>query len=209
MKAIYYILLHLSLKEPLRLQSNSLSPKDYYHSLLDMEVDFRDVQKLSEILFKELDGRFKRFFSDLHDVKSDTVMSADALEELALLLRCCMVILNLLDFDQDLLLEKGRVLLLVLKVLISLKSGENESNGRSTSVRVEKIVSRQCAFDDGDTGCTTSVAEDFAASLCFLEPSDPCRPFLCALLEVVLVENYQHFVLFRLFTGKSLFAFTC
>ncbi|KAG6659244.1 hypothetical protein I3843_03G016700 [Carya illinoinensis] len=188
MKAIYYILLHLSLKEPLRLQSNSLSPKDYYHSLLDMEVDFRDVQKLSEILFKELDGRFKRFFSDLHDVKSDTVMSADALEELALLLRCCMVILNLLDFDQDLLLEKGRVLLLVLKVLISLKSGENESNGRSTSVRVEKIVSRQCAFDDGDTGCTTSVAEDFAASLCFLEPSDPCRPFLCALLEVMADE---------------------
>lgn len=203
MKAIYYILLHLSLNEPLIRQSNSLSPKDYYCSPLDMEVDFRDVQKLSEILFQELDGRFKQFFTDIHNVNSDTVMCADALEELVLLLRCCMVILNLLTYDQSLLLEKGRVLLLILKVLVSLNHGENESNGRSTCIRVEKVVSRQCAFDDGDTGCTTSVAEDFAASLCFLETSDPCRPFLCALLEV-LVENYQHFLLFRIISMRHL-----
>lgn len=157
------------------------------------------MHKLSDILFEELDRRFKRFFSDLHELSySGTDMRTGVVEELTLLLRCCMVILNLLACDQNLLLEKGRVLLFIVKVLISLDAiGNCESEGESergkrrrSCVSFEKSVSLEC----GDGGCTTSVAEDFAASLCFLEPSDPCRPFLCALLEVIV--EHSNFTLF-------------
>lgn len=178
-KAIYSLLLHLSLTEPFY-GSNSSPP----------EADFRDVHKLSDILFEELDRRFKRFFSDLYELSySGTDIRTGVVEELTLLLRCCMVILNLLACDQNLLLEKGRVLLFIVKVLISLDAigdceSENGRRKRRSCFCFEKSVSGEC----GDGGCTTSVAEDFAASLSFLEPSDPCRPFLCALLEVLADE---------------------
>lgn len=149
------------------------------------------MYKLSDILFEELDRRFKRFFSDLHELSySGTDIRTGVVEELTLLLRCCLVILSLLACDQNLLSEKGRVLLFIVKVLTSLDAiGDCESERRK-SFSFEKSVSREC----GDGGCTTSVAEDFAASLCFLEPSDPCRPFLCSLLEVIV--NHSKFTLF-------------
>ena len=82
-----------------------------------------------------------------------------------------MVALNLLEFDPNLLWKKVRVLLLIVRVLVSLVS--------ESSVKFEKLFG-----DDGD-GCTASMAEDFTASLCFLKPLDTCRPFLCALIEVI------------------------
>lgn len=152
-------------------------------------------------MFEELDRRFKRFFSDLYELSySGTDIRTGVVEELTLLLRCCMVILNLLACDQNLLLEKGRVLLFIVKVLISLDAigdceSENGRRKRRSCFCFEKSVSGEC----GDGGCTTSVAEDFAASLSFLEPSDPCRPFLCALLEVI-VEHSK----FTLFLRRSI-----
>lgn len=154
------------------------------------------MRKLSDILFEELDRRFKLFFSDLHELSySGTDIRTGVVEELTLLLRCCMVILRLLECGQNLLLEKGRVLLFIVKVLTSLDAigdceSESERRKRRSCFSFEKSVLREC----GDVGCTTSVAEDFAASLCFLEPSDPCRPFLCALLEVVF--EHSTFTLF-------------
>ncbi|XP_062152993.1 uncharacterized protein LOC133861263 [Alnus glutinosa] len=205
-KAIYSLLLHLSLTEPFYRSNSS-------------EADFRDVHKLSDILFEELDRRFKRFFSDLHELSySGTDMRTGVVEELTLLLRCCMVILNLVACDQNLLLEKGRVLLFVVKVLISLDAignceseSESERRKRRSCVSFEKSVSLEC----GDGGCTTSVAEDFAASLCFLEPSDPCRPFLCALLEVLADELLtsrslrQYLMLVDVTSSKNEVLFTC
>lgn len=97
-----------------------------------------------------------------------------------------MVVLNLLEFDPNLLWKKVRVLLLIVRVLVSLVS---ESEKSESSVKFEKL------FGDDDDGCTASVAEDFVASLCFLKPLDPCRPFLCALIEVI-AEKLKHLLAF-------------
>lgn len=177
------------------LQSNPLPPEQHHYPHLDVEVNTGDLHCLADILFKKLDSRFQHFFSYLRDGKSGADMCAGAFEELILLLRCCLVILNLLAYDQNLLLGKGRVLLLILKALISSNVREGESEKRSCSVSFEKMVSRECEYVDGDNGCSTSVAEHFAASLHFLEPSDPYRPFLCSLLEVI-VSNFQLFDFF-------------
>jgi hypothetical protein len=127
------------------------------------------VHKLSDILFEELDRRFKLFFSDLHELSySGTDIRTGVVEELTLLLRCCMVILRLLACGQNLLLEKGRVLLFIVKVLTSLDAigdceSESERIKRRRSCFSFESVSREC----GDGGCTTAVAEDFAASCVF------------------------------------------
>ncbi|XP_059450360.1 uncharacterized protein LOC132181247 isoform X2 [Corylus avellana] len=200
-KAIYSLLLHLSLNGAFY-RSNSSPP----------EADFKDVHKLSDILFEELDRRFKRFFSDLHELSySGTDIRTGVVEELTLLLRCCLVILSLLACDQNLLSEKGRVLLFIVKVLTSLDAIGDCERERRKSFSFEKSVSREC----GDGGCTTSVAEDFAASLCFLEPSDPCRPFLCSLLEVLADELLtsrslrEYLMLVDSTSSKNEVLFTC
>jgi len=99
-----------------------------------------------------------------------------------------MVVLNLLEFDPNLLWKKVRVLLLIVRVLVSLVS---ESEKSESSVKFEKLF----GDNDDDDGCTASVAEDFVASLCFLKPLDPCRPFLCALIEVI-AEKLKHLLAF-------------
>ena len=101
-----------------------------------------------------------------------------------------MVVLNLLEFDPNLLWKKVRVLLLVVRVLVSLVS---ESEKSESSVKFEKLFGDD--DDDDDDGCTASVAEDFVASLCFLKPLDPCRPFLCALIEVI-AKKLKHLLAF-------------
>ncbi|KAM3729508.1 hypothetical protein ACB098_12G017800 [Castanea mollissima] len=161
-KSIYFLLLHSSLNAPLH------------------RSDFESVRTLSNILFEDLDRRFKQFFfSDLRDVFRGTRSSAKvwaSVEQLILILRCCLVALNLLEFDPNLLWKKVRVLLLIVRVLVSSVS--------ESSVKFEKLFG-----DDGDgDGCTASVAEEFVAELCFLKPLDPCRPFLCALIEVLADE---------------------
>ncbi|KAA8538662.1 hypothetical protein F0562_028270 [Nyssa sinensis] len=108
-------------------------------------------------------------------------------EELNLLLRCCMVILNLFVPNKHLLLENGRVLLAMLRKLCSLDSnGGNEKN----AISFEKLVSHEFTYVDND--CTACFTEDFVASLRFLEPSDPCLPFLCTILEVFADELLLH-----------------
>ncbi|KAF4369976.1 hypothetical protein G4B88_016137 [Cannabis sativa] len=163
LKKLYCLLVHFSLNEPIRGS--------------DTELDGSGFNQLAEILFTELDSRFEVFFSDLCDVnRSDN--SRFRVDELTLVLRCCLVILTLLDSDG--LLEKAQVLLSVLGRLICLvTNGGNEK--KKTSFTFEKFVSRECSYSD--FACSTSVSEDFAASLSILEPSDPWRPFLSQVLE--------------------------
>ncbi|KAF4379705.1 hypothetical protein F8388_023722 [Cannabis sativa] len=169
---LYCLLVHFSLNEPIRGS--------------DTELDGSGFNQLAEILFKELDSRFEVFFSDLCDVnRSDN--SRFRVDELTLVLRCCLVILTLLDSDG--LLEKAQVLLSVLGRLICLvTNGGNEK--KKTSFTFEKFVSRECSYSD--SACSTSVSEDFAASLSILEPSDPWRPFLSQVLEVFADELLLH-----------------
>ncbi|XP_056175994.1 uncharacterized protein LOC115674074 isoform X2 [Syzygium oleosum] len=103
-------------------------------------------------------------------------------EEPTLLLRCCLSVLTLLSFDQNLILEKARVLLSMLSKLISFTSSGNDED---TSISFKRFH-RECNYSEN--GYTTSVAEDLVASLHFLQPSDPRRSLISALLEVFADE---------------------
>lgn len=190
MKRLYCLLLQWSLTEPLGLSRNEAALVE-----LNKEIgqsgsckSFRDLCDLADFLFKELDRRFKRVFYDLitisfsispeHARKDNDLWNS--IKEFMLLLRSCLVILTLVAFEQNVVLEKVGVLLSVLrKLLYLITSGKEEKE----SISLEKYFLHECRITEPD--CTTFVSEDFVASLCILEPSDPCHPFICAVLEVL------------------------
>lgn len=190
MKRLYCLLLQLSLNEQLDLSRNeaALIELNKEFSQYGFKESFQDFCGLADFLFKELDRRFKRVFHDLGSISfglSPELARKDndlwnTMEEFMLLLRSCLVILTLLPFEQNALLEKGSALLLVLrKLLYLIRSGKEEKE----SISLEKSILHECRITESD--CTTFVSEDFVASLCILEPSDPCHPFICAVLEVL------------------------
>ncbi|KAI3924974.1 hypothetical protein MKW92_010438 [Papaver armeniacum] len=98
-----------------------------YDLLISLSVDslsrcpgekFSDIRKMSNFLFEELSGRFEHLFSNVgqHILCSD---SWGLLQELTLLLRCCISMLHLLEFDRSLLIEKCQILLSILRILCS------------------------------------------------------------------------------------------
>ncbi|XP_021802123.1 uncharacterized protein LOC110746222 isoform X3 [Prunus avium] len=103
-------------------------------------------------------------------------------DELPLLLRCCMLVLALAD--PTMLVEKTQFLLSVLGSLIYLVTNGGEEKN---SVRFQKFVSSKFTYTDVG-GSSTTVSEEFVASLCFTEPSDPWCPTLCAVLEIFADE---------------------
>ncbi|OWM87350.1 uncharacterized protein LOC116187971 [Punica granatum] len=153
----------------------------------------QDILKLSSILFNDLEDRFKQYFVSLKEFsKCSTAREKTArpslefwcqIEELVLLLRCCLATLTWPSFDQSLVLEKAKFLLSILRRLISFDvSGRN-----GEQLIIFRKFRRKRTYDD-DNGYTTSVVEDFFASLRFFEPTDPCCSSLCALLEVFADE---------------------
>lgn len=180
MKTLFAALTHLVLRHP------------------DLDFDkckFIDIRHLSDILFQELDTRFKELFSALHDVSAHIWTTV---EELTLLLRCCMVILILIASDQSLLIQKGRLLLSIYSRLISIEFGAGGGNDKNC-VTFKKLVSHECVYVNDDS--TTSVTEQFVACICLLEPSDPAYAFLCAALEVYMYM-YFFFLLLKSFSYK-------
>ncbi|XP_010032568.2 uncharacterized protein LOC104422051 [Eucalyptus grandis] len=149
-----------------------------------------DICKLSEILYEELCEKSQQLFSALRETSIGQEHArtpslpelCNNVEELTLSLRCCLSVLTLLSFDQNLILGKAQVLLSILSKLISFtSSGSDEDDSISF-----KRFHRECNYCEN--GCTTSVAEDLVASLHFLQPSDPQRSLLSALLEVFADE---------------------
>lgn len=136
---------------------------------LDGCLKFDDIHSLADLLFEELHTGFRVLFSD--------ECSKDSIDELTLLLRCCMLSLTLAD--QNIMLEKTHVLLLVLGNIISLIRRRGNEN---SSIRFQKSASRESSYNDAS--CSVSVSEEFFASVSILEFSDPPRPLLCAVLEV-------------------------
>ncbi|KAJ7001012.1 hypothetical protein NC653_011451 [Populus alba x Populus x berolinensis] len=206
LKRLYALLHHLStLKTPI---SSSFPDTKLEKCRLNFELE--DINCLSDILFKQLEDRFHGFFSALHE---HNVSAADngkcfLIEELTLLLRCCLVMLVLIEHDQPLVIEKGLGILSMLSRLVATElSGQN---GKS-SITFKKLTSRQSVIDD----CTTSITEEFVASLCLWKPSDPRYAFLCAVLEVfadeLLVRQTlrQNFVMIDSAPSRSERLFVC
>ncbi|XP_002530558.2 uncharacterized protein LOC8269754 [Ricinus communis] len=198
LKKLYAMLLHLSLNKSTLSCSNCESG--------DVELDkcgvklVKEIYDLSDVLFKELEWRFKELFSALHDVsatwgsgnsKLTTYIWAKS-EELMLLLRCCMSMLDLIEFNHNLLMEKGKLLLSVLRRLFSfeLSGGGGADGNEKASTAFKRFVSVECPYVSGD--CTTSVIEEFVASKSSSEPSDSCCTLLCAVLEVIADELLVH-----------------
>ncbi|GAV69580.1 hypothetical protein CFOL_v3_13081 [Cephalotus follicularis] len=185
MKKMYLMLVHLSSSDP-----ESWFKGEVNSDYLDIEFNqhgfhlkFGELFHLFDILFQQLDEMFNQFFSALACGEDNWPF----LGELTLLLRCCMVCLCLLVLDQNLLIEKARVLFMAISRLISIDL--TERNG-TDSLSFKGAFSRKCSYVYDN--CTTSIAEDFVASISFLEPSDQCCTFVCSLLEVVADEFLVH-----------------
>ncbi|WCJ35885.1 hypothetical protein M5689_017112 [Euphorbia peplus] len=178
LKRLYPVLLHLS--------SNSI------HSSLDVALDtfaavfkFKDIHYLSDVLFKQLDLGFQELFSALHDVSATRIAYIWAKrEQIMLHLRCCLLILSLPGFNQELMIDKARILLSNLRKLISirLRSGRND-------IKITRCISLECAYADAD--CTACVSEELVASL-YSSDSPSCYVLLCSLLEVFVDELLLH-----------------
>ncbi|XP_026437194.1 uncharacterized protein LOC113335317 [Papaver somniferum] len=121
-----------------------------YDLLISLSVDslsrcpgenFTDIRKMSNFLFEELSGRLEHLFSNVgqHILCSD---SWGLLQELTLLLRCCISMLHLLEFDLSLLIEKCQILLSILRILCSPEIASTAGRkGKSVC-----ITSVSCAF---------------------------------------------------------------
>nr|XP_004250424.1 uncharacterized protein LOC101254861 [Solanum lycopersicum] len=195
LKSLYCLLVYFSL--------NSLESPTYKLDFddLDMDVDHngfkassKDIETLSGILFEEMYERFDHLFSAPRDTSVNDQrqgilqknMSKDA-ETFYLLLRCCMVTLTLLVSQHNLLLEKGKILLVLLRKLCSINTF---AAGNRTKITFQKSVSHAVTSEDND--CRTTSTEDIVASLHLVEPSDPHTSFLCATFEVFVDELLVH-----------------
>ncbi|XP_009623356.1 uncharacterized protein [Nicotiana tomentosiformis] len=195
LKSLYYLLVHFSLN-PQHSFTHNLGFDD-----LGMEIDHNglkasseDTETLSGVLFEELYERFDHLFSASRDTSANDLtqgnlqrnISEDA-EIFYLLLRCCMVTLPLLVSRHNLLLEKGKVLLVLLRKLCSINTFGAENR---MEITFEKSVSQACTSEDNE--CRTTSTEDFVASLHFFEPSDLHTSFLRATFEVFVDELLVH-----------------
>ncbi|KAM3305968.1 hypothetical protein P3S67_012837 [Capsicum chacoense] len=195
LKSLYCLLAHFSF--------NSLQCPTYKLDFddLDMEIDHngfkassKDIETIAGILFEEMYERFSHLFSAPCDTsvnyqRQGTLWqntSKDA-ETFYLLLRCCMVILTLLVSQHNLLLEKGKVLLVLLRKLCSINTF---GGGSRMEITFQKSVSHACTSEDAD--CRTTSTEDIVASLHLFEPSDLHTSFLCTTFEVFVDELLVH-----------------
>ncbi|TXG67361.1 hypothetical protein EZV62_008636 [Acer yangbiense] len=172
LRSLYLLLKHSSSNETMTM-SNDGATLDYLNlecNLNGLTVKLKEICDLSDILFEQLDSRFKQIYDGFQDVSADQANgqavshsnSWASFEELIWILRCCMVILSLMP-DLSLLIEKGQVLLSVLRRLISSSNADDDC-------------------------CTAPIAEGFASSICSSGPSNPTPKHKCALLQVFADE---------------------
>lgn len=190
LKHLYYLLIHLS-SHPRSHKKEGADLNDLVFEIgpHGIRVKSKDICRLSYILFKELCKSFKQLLSSFHDVSPSRAAIGPAsshpdmlvvAEELNLLLRNCIIILDLLDFRPDLCLENGQVLLMIVRILSLLEStGRNEKN----AISFEQLFSSESAC--GQDSFTTLLTKEFGASLSSLELSDSCIHLLSAMLEVI------------------------
>ncbi|KVH07109.1 uncharacterized protein LOC112504409 [Cynara cardunculus var. scolymus] len=181
LKSSYYLLIQLSTKQQLCLGKGAdLNELFMKTNEGEVRLSLRDVCTLSNVLFKDLQRRLKQLHSSKHDVSATRSLE---LEQLNLLIRCCMVTLTF-RVPQQHLLDSGRVLLLIFKMLSLLEVAE----GGHGNVNFNKSLSCQCMYSG------ENYSDSFAkvSSLSSLELFEPCVPFITAILQVVIDELLVH-----------------
>ncbi|VFQ71592.1 unnamed protein product [Cuscuta campestris] len=172
LKSLYCLLFHLS-----------TGPQN--------RVDENDLQAVCDFIFKELSVMFDNIISSVYDISAskdhgqNTIHVNCTVEVLFLLLRCSMVILVLPILNQNLVLEKGGVL---LKILLKLCSLNLPSIKDRKGISFPKSLFHPCLHDNDDF--TTTSSEELAVHFC--EPLDLQTSFAIALLEVFLDELLVH-----------------
>lgn len=191
LKSLYYLLNRLSLNETI-----SLSDEEF--NVCGFVVKFGEICSLSNVLFEECDNRFNRLLYAYEQGQGFLGLYLSAyVEELTLLLRCCMVILTLSRvYDQNVLIQNGQVLLLILSRLISVEvSWGNEKT--ETSVSFPKLVPCECT------------------DMCFPGSSNLLQSVVSVLLEVFTDELLIHkslqecFLLIDSASSTSKMLFSC
>ncbi|PIN05597.1 hypothetical protein CDL12_21860 [Handroanthus impetiginosus] len=160
-----------------------------------IKVTFGDICELSNMLFKELKGKFEKLFSNLCGTSANKDVGessfglslSDAIEVINLLFRCCILLLTLLVGQQKLILDKG---LILLRILRKLSFPHLVDNTGTHAFVFEKSVFRE--FTHGENGCSASSVEDFTALLQFVEPHNPVLFFKSTMLEVFIDELLTH-----------------
>ena len=172
LKSLYYLLNHLSVNE-------TISLSDEESNGCGFVIKFDEICSLSNVLFEECGNRFNRLFyaNDQGEGFSGLYLSA-YIEELTLLLRCCMVILTLSWVcDQNVLIQNGQVLLLILSRLISVEvSWGNEKT--ETSVSFPKLVpceyTHLCSTGSSNQSVVSALLEVFTDELLMHKSLQEC-----------------------------------
>ncbi|CAN0923792.1 hypothetical protein LINGRAHAP2_LOCUS33758 [Linum grandiflorum] len=129
LKRLYTILVLLSSKDKnYRFDFSSTSnPCEAELEIAGLNLKFGDIASLSHNLYKELISRFDDLVSALSDAREAECQSihgrASEFDVVILLLRCCMVMLPLMEYDKRLITEKGVILLFILRRLFSVEFG--------------------------------------------------------------------------------------
>ncbi|XP_077218393.1 2-isopropylmalate synthase isoform X2 [Tasmannia lanceolata] len=167
---------------------------DIWNHWFAIKIKFTTISDLCDMLYKELAKQSEELFSSMGFVPemmsykqagqhSDVLVAS---EDFALLLRCCIVILKLVEFDQSVVFEKCQILITILKRLccpdlMLYVSGHMAGNNKNI-ISFKRSVSQECTYDlDGGL---TSILEESAASVSFIGHACSLVPFLCSILEV-------------------------
>lgn len=155
---------------------------DLSYELDNFTVKFQEIREISSILFEELELKLEEFLSAVGDSSFSNVEGE--IELLTLLLRCCIVILPLLNADVGLAIGRSRVLLFVLRWIVCLVCAGR--NGKVTVACGEMVFPKFTYISDDYTASSSDV---YRASLAFSESCKHCRRLLLAMLEVPFTPN--------------------
>ncbi|XP_022718262.1 uncharacterized protein LOC111276751 isoform X1 [Durio zibethinus] len=191
MEGLYLLLLNLSCSN----SESNLNFSETEFNLNEFKVKFKDIHEISNVLFNKLNAKFNELFSALNDVSAHPVRAQSifhvnvkaTIKDLTLLLRCCVAVFKLLVLDQKLVVEKGLILLGILRRCVSV---ESKRRNRKSCSGLKNKVSHERLYVDG--GGTIFLAEHLVTSISFAEPANPFHEILCAVLEVFADELLMH-----------------
>ncbi|MCL7030976.1 hypothetical protein MKW94_000846 [Papaver nudicaule] len=147
------------------------------------------LRKLSNFLFDELSRRFAHLLSSV----GQGILCSDSwglLQDLTLLLRCCISMLHLLEFDTSLLIEKCQILFSILGKVCSPELASYAGRKGRNVISVKESISRECTI--AGENCITSVVMEYETFMCGVQKSGALIPVLRSIVEVFTNEFLVH-----------------